>query len=227
MSNKKLPILLILMISLWISTFGSSISSGIADNQARLAWLYEPEGISIQVYAPPQAYPGDVVPLTVKVNATEDLLDVYVILEIFGSKYENCSHWNTTSFKVLWNENLNASEGVTKEYNLEVPSDADPGLVYSYIICKWMTLDLDEYSKYDSFSVTYLENKDFETLRNEYAELQNKYEDLNASYTELKSKHQSEIGSTRNLVYILAATTIVSAITAFILLMRRPKRLWA
>ena len=219
MNNKKLPILLILTISLWISTFGYILDFGIAENQARLAWIYESEGISIQVYAPSQAYAGEVVPLTVEVNATEHLLDVYVLLDIFGSKYGNCSYWNTTSFKVVWDEDLVAGEGMTRKYNLEVPSDADPGLVYGYMICKWKTPSLKDYSEYVSFSVTYLRNKAFE-------ELQNKYEELNASYSELESKHQGELGATRNVMYLFVATTVVSAATAFILLVRRPKRLW-
>jgi len=220
MNNKKLPILLMLTISLWISTLGCIIDSGIAEDQARLAWSYELEGLSVQVYAPSQAYPGDLVPITVKVNATESLLDVYVKLEIFGSKYENCSHWNTTSYKVLWGEDLDAGDGITRKYDLEVPLDADPGLVYGYMICKWMTPDLQEYSEYDSFSVTYLKNQAFE-------ELQSEYEDLNASYNELKSKHQGELNSTRNVMYVFVATTIISSATAFILLMRRPRRIWA
>ena len=217
---------MILTIPLLTLTFGSIVQFAISEPQTRLAWSYESEDILVEVYAPSQAYPGDVVPISVKVNATADLLDVYVILEIFGSKYENCSYWNTTSFSVLWNEDLDAGEGITEKYDLEVPADADPGLVYGHMVWKWMTLDLQEYSKYDSFSVTYLKNKDFEELQNEHAELQSTYEELNASYTELKSKHQSEIGGTRNLMYLFVATTIVSAATVVVILIRRPKRLW-
>jgi len=226
MNKKKFTTLLVLTIPLFTLTFTSIVQFAISEPQARLAWSYESEDIVVEVYAPSQAYPGDVVPISVKVNATADLLDVYVILEIFGSKYENCSYWNTTSFSVLWNEDLDAGEGITEKYDLEVSADADPGLVYGHMVCKWMTLDLQDHSKYDSFSVTYLKNKDFEELQNEHAELQNTYEEMNASYTELKSKHQSEIGGTRNLMYIFVATTAVSAATVFIILMRRPKRLW-
>jgi len=224
MNNKKI-ITLMLTIPLLTLTFISIVQFTIAEPQARLAWSHESEGFSVEVYAPSQAYPGNVVPINVKVNATADLLDVYVILEIFGSKYENCTHWNATSFNVLWNEDLYTGEGKTEKYDLEVPLDADPGIVYGYIICKWMTLDLQDHSKYDSFSLTYLKNKDFEELQNEYGELQGKYEELNESYIKLKSKHD-EIGSTRNLMYIFIVTTIVSAATAFILLISRPKRPW-
>jgi len=225
MNNKKITTLM-LTISLLTLAFSSIVQFAISEPQARLAWSYESEGFSVEVYAPSQAYPGDVVPINVTVNATADLLDVYVILENFGSQHENCSYWNTT-FNVLWSEDLHAGEDLTEKYDLEVPSNADPGLVYCHIICKWKTLDLQDHSKYDSFSVTYLKNRNFQELQNEYAELHDKYEDLNASYTELKSKHEGEIGSTRNLMYIFVVTTIVSAATVFVLLLRRPKRIWA
>ena len=226
MNNKKFTTLLILTVPLLTLIFSSITQFAASEPQARLAWSYESEDIIVEVYAPSQAYPGDVVPISVKVNATADLLDVYVILEIFGSKYENCSPWNTTSFEVLYSARLDSGEGVDEKYDLEVPEDADPGLVYGYMVCKWMTLDLQEHSKYDSFSITYLKNKDFEELQNEHAELQNTYEEMNASYTELKSKHQSEIGGTRNLMYLFVATTVVSAATVVVILIRRPKRLW-
>jgi hypothetical protein len=226
MNDKKIITLLMLTIPLLTLTFSSIVQLALSEPQAQPAWNYESEGFSVKVYAPSQAYPGDVVPINVTVNATADLLDVYVILEIFGSKYENCSHWNTTSFNVLWNEGLGAGEGITKQCDLEVPSNADPGLIYSYIICKWMTLDLQDHSKYDSFSVTYLKNKNFEELQNEHAELQNKYNELNTKYNELESKHEGEIGSTRNLMYIFVATTIVAAVTVIVLLIRRPNKPW-
>lgn len=215
------------LLTLAIATLASSsiVEFAVSEPQARLIWTYETEDILIEVYAPSQAYPGDVVPISVEVDATADLLDVYVILEVFGSKHENCSHWNTTSFDVLWSEDLGLGEEITEKRDLEVPSDADPGLVYGSIVCKWMTLDLQGHLEYDSFSVTYLKNKTFEELQNEHAELQDTYTGLNASYTELNSKHRSEIGDARNLLYLFVATTVISSATVFILLTRKP-RLW-
>ena len=226
MNNKKVTTLLILTIPLLTLTFGSVVQFAVSEPTALLAWSYESEGILVEVYAPSQAYPGDVVPISVKVNATAELRDVYVILWIFGSKYGNCTNWNSTSLEILYGAGLDSGEGVDERYDLEVPLDSDPGLVYGHMVCKWMSLDLQDHSKYDSLSITYLKNKAFEELQNKHEELQNKYQEINASYTDLKSKNQSEIGGTRNLMYLFVATTIVSAATVLILLLRRPKRLW-
>ena len=214
------------MIFVSVFVFSFTICAAASESQARLAWSHVTEDILVEVHAPTQAYPGDAVPLSVRVNATADLRDVYVILWISGSRYENCTDWNATYFEVLYGARLDSGEAVYNEYDLEIPSDADPGLVYGHVVCKWMTLDLQDHSKYDSFSVTYLRNKVFEELESEHAEFENTYEELNASYIELKTKHEGEIGGTRNLMYLFVATTAFSAATAFVLLFRRPKRPW-
>lgn len=208
------------------SFFSYTIYVATSEPQARLAWSHVTEDILVEVHAPTQAYPSDAVPMSVRVNATADLRDVYVILWISGSRYENCTNWNATCFEVLYGASLNSGESIYKEHDLEIPSDADPGLVYGHVACKWMTLDLQDYSKYDSFSVTYLGNKVFEELEIEHAEFENMYQELNASYIELKTKHEGEIGGTRNLMYLFVATTAFSAATAFVLLFRRPNKPW-
>jgi len=63
--------------------------------------------------------------------------------------------------------------------------------------------------------------------------LQTEYEQLNATYqsmlqnqTNLESNLQGEVDSTRNLMYIFVATTVVASVTVLVLLMRKPKKIW-
>jgi len=44
--------------------------------------------------------------------------------------------------------------------------------------------------------------------------------------TELKSGINEDADSTRNLMYVFIATTVVASITVFVLLMRKPKKVW-
>ena len=52
------------------------------------------------------------------------------------------------------------------------------------------------------------------------------YQDLLQDYIDLESKFQEDVDSTRNLMYVFIATTVVAAITVGVLLMRKPKKIW-
>jgi hypothetical protein len=67
---------------------------------------------------------------------------------------------------------------------------------------------------------------DLEQLQTEYQELNATHQSLLQDYTELKSGFNEELDSTRNLMYILVATTVVASITVIVLLMRKPKKIW-
>ena len=215
--NLKIPV-----ISLLLLTFLLSLAFGfVVKAETQLVWSSpdEWEGIDVEIYAPYQAYPGDNITIRVKVGATKNLNDTYVTVRIYGSKSEGYDNWTTYAY-VLSGEDLPVGAVVDQNFTLNVPSDVSPGSIYGHIYCLWtiVTPLPKGHSQEDSFEVTYLKNKAFE-------EFQAEFEELNASYHELKN-YKNELGATRNLMYIFVATTIVSAATAFILLMRWPKRLW-
>jgi hypothetical protein len=224
LNRKKLTTLLTLVIPLVLSF--SSINALTFADEARSAWSFSSDDLVINVEAPSQSYPGEVVPIRVNVTAKTSLRDVYVILWIYGSRYGNGSYWTieeneqVPSIHVLEDAALVPGADISEEYDLAVPAYVDPGVLYVRVVCKWKTLDLEDYSRHDAFSLTYLKNEQFEELLGQYAE-------LNASYTELQAVHQSEIGGTRNLMYLFVATTIFAAATVFILLFRRPQNLWS
>jgi len=210
------------VIWLLLSTFVLSLAFGfVAKADTQLVWSSpdEWEGIDVEIYAPYQAYPGDNITMRVRVGATENLNDTYVTVKIYGSKSEGYGNW-TTYVHVLSGEDLLVGAVIDQNFTLNVPSDVSSGSIYGHIYCLWNIVSPVPrgHSQEDSFEVTYLKNKAFE-------ELQAQFEELNASYYELKN-YKNELGATRNLMYIFVATTIVSAVTAFILLIRGPKRLW-
>jgi len=223
--NLKKPV-----ISLLLSTFLLSLAFGfVAKAETQLVWSSpdEWEGIDVEIYAPFQAYPGDNITMRVKVGVTTNLNDTYVTVRIHGSKSEGNNSW-TTYVYVLSGEDLPLGAVLDQNFTLNIPSDVSPGSLYGHIYCLWNIVSPvpKGHSEEDSFDVTYLKNREFEQLQAAYDELNATYNSLLANYTKLKN-YKNELGSTRNLMYIFVATTVVSAATAFILLMRRPKRLWA
>jgi hypothetical protein len=76
------------------------------------------------------------------------------------------------------------------------------------------------------FALTYIKNIALEQLQAEYDELNATHQTILQEYTELKSGIKEEVDSTRNLMYVFIATTVVASITVVVLLMRKPKKVW-
>lgn len=226
-----------LLISTLLSTFLLSLVFSFvakADTQ-KPAWRCEGEGIKVNVYTPHQAYPNDTITITVIVEATKDLKDIYVAALIAGSKSEGYGNWTTFVTFVNYTD-LPSGNSTAKSQSLKIPPDVDPGLIHSYIRCRWTVSQQpfpEDYIKDGSFSVTYLRNRPFEEVQLAYSELNagystlnSSYNSLNASYNELESKHLGELGNTTNLMYVFVVTTVVSAASAVFFLIRRPKKSW-
>lgn len=225
-----------LIIPILLSTFLLSLAFiFVAKAENQLAWSFDREGISVKVYTPPQAYPNDTITITVLVEATKDLKNVYVAALIFGSKSKGYGNWSTFATFVNYTD-LSPGNSTAESYSLKIPSEVNPGLIYSYIHCRWTVyqqLFPEDHTKDGSFSVTYLKNKPFEELEVAYRELNASYNLLNASYNSLnnsymnlESKYLGELGSTKNMMYVFIVTTVVSAASAVFFVIRRPKKWW-
>jgi len=79
---------------------------------------------------------------------------------------------------------------------------------------------------FSGFALTYIRNIDLEQLQSKYEELNVTHHSLLQNYTELESGSNDELDSTRNLMYIFVATTVVASITVIVMLMRKPKKIW-
>jgi len=224
MYRKKIIILVVSMFTLSLAFVFTAIA------EAQSVWSFTWEGIDIEIYAPSQAYPGDNITLRAIVKSKEDLQDVYVTIAIHGSISEGYEKW-TTYVEVL--EDVDFPVGETNDlqnFTVSIPSNVSSGLIYGHIYCTWKVYRVPVWkdrSCEDSFEVTYLKNRKFEQLQETYNELNETYNSLLVNYTELESKYKGELGTTRNLIYVFVATTVVSGATALVLLMRRPKRIWS
>ena len=263
--NKKeiiIPLLILFLLPL------ASIS--VAKAETRLVWSFDWEGMDVEVYAPYQAYPGDTITIRVRVEAKEDLQDVYVRVWLYGSKFQGYGIWSTNILVLYY---VDLSTGVVRDqnFNVDVSSDVSPGLIYSHTYCTWKVYRIlwwEDRSLDNSFRVTYLKNKayeelqvaysdllddyntliatydnllddydsvcsdydtleaDYDSMESSYNNLETSYNSLNSTCNELESKHDTltaDLGTTRNLSYILIITTIVFIATTVFFAIRKPR----
>ena len=219
MNNKKVVVLGLLMLLLTL-TYGAVVRA--TSEERRPVYEIDFLGLKVSIVAPYLADLGENITVTVNVTAEAPSgIDVeYIHISIHGLRNETEEiappladiYINTVPYQY--------------DHIIPIPNDTAPGLLYGVI--EWGEWDMQfpgggmkvtiENPPPAGFVVTYVKNVELE-------ELQAAYDELLANYTELQN-YQSELGSTRNLMYIFVATTVVSAATAFILLVRRPKRPW-
>jgi len=176
--------------------------------EARLVWTFYWEGIDVQIYAPHQAYPNDTVTIRIRVEARESLQNVTIQFKVYGTKSEGYILWYN-SFYAL--RNVDLAFGVVEDqyFDMNIPEDVDPGLIYSETSCSWMVqreLSWQDQSREGAFRVTYLRNKPYEDLQvaynqllADYNSLLNSYNTLQANYNQLLADYDSLQTSHNNL----------------------------
>jgi hypothetical protein len=102
--------------------------------------LAEWKGLTVEIYAPRQAYPNDIITIRIKVEArTEELRGVNVSLKIYGSMHAGDSLWSR-SLDALTNENFYLGRVEDQYFNVSVPERVDPGLLHALVTCSWKVL---------------------------------------------------------------------------------------
>jgi len=186
MRSKKILILLSIACLL---LFASS-STAMAEETRRVLSFTE-EGLRVRVYAPYQAHPGGTIEVRVTAEALEDLDDIYLTIDIFGSKSkegkEGYDSWED-DISVLRAVDWEEGDDKDKKYDVEIPEDSDPGLVYGHVTAEWTTAN-DTYTYAESFTITYVLNKDYEDLQEDYKDLSSKYNKLKTDYDNLSSTY--------------------------------------
>jgi hypothetical protein len=186
-------------------------------------------GLTIDITAPIQAYPGENINITVTTEAVTQIDVDYIYIWIYGLV-------NATTEVTLSNITHIEDSSLTFQevtYNITIPDNLSPGLTYGVISCKWEFMGSPQKIPSSGFALTYVKNLALEQLQAEYDELNathhsmlQNYTEMESTYTELKSGLKEEVDSTRNLMYIFIATTVVASITVVVLLMRKPKKVW-
>jgi hypothetical protein len=181
-------------------------------------------GLKIAITGPVQARPGNNITVTVKTSAS-DVQQIhinYITLQLYGVV-------NVTEKVPLTEiDHLNDVPLSVHEihYNITIPGDIAPGLIYGEVSCNWKALGVSFEILDSGFVLTYIEDLALEQLQAEYDELWDTHEDILEEYNQLKSETSGDSDSTRNLMWVFVATTIVASITVVVLLMRKPKKVW-
>jgi hypothetical protein len=178
-------------------------------------------GLTIDISAPIQAYPGENISITVTTEAVTQIDIDYIYISIYGLV-------NATTEVTLTNITHIEGSSLTfheTQYDIAIPENLSPGLTYGVISCEWDFMGCPEKIPSSGFALTYIKNLALEQLQAEYDELNATYQSVVQENAELKSG-SNELDSTRNLMYIFIATTVVASITVVVLLLRKPKKVW-
>jgi hypothetical protein len=211
-----LVIVCVFLFTLAFSGIGSS-----APEDMHNVYSLEYGGLEVEVWAPYQARPGDTIDVTVSTKAADHIYVKYLNVDFYG--VENASTEVTLAeITHLENSSLTSHEA---EYEITIPDQISTGLTYGEISCEWELMGAPAKIPRSGFVLTYIENTEFEELQRDYDELNATYHSTLEDYTQL-SKDKGEVDSTRNLMYIFVATTIVATITVGVLLVRKPKKVW-
>ena len=171
----------------------SFIVPSINATETRLVWTFFWEGINVEIYAPYQAYPNQTMTIRVIVEAREDLQNVTIRFRIYGSKSEGYLSW-FNSFYAFYNVDLASGIVEDQYFNVSIPEDVDPGLIYSQTSCSWKVWRESSWQSQSNdgvFRVTYLRNNPYEKLQVAYNQLVTNYNSLLSSYNQLLADHSA------------------------------------
>ena len=208
-----------------------------SETEERQVYSFTQGGLLIEIESPIQAWPGDRINITIRVNASAEIYVNFINANI-SCLTENLTE---TSIKYIdFLENFDFSSGQTYEqhYEVVVPVDALPGLIYGELLYSWYIKGtiLTNVDNVHGFQVTFIQNKAYEDLRQAYDslnsfrdDLQTNYTSLEANHTDLQQKYQQlegqQIGENNStgLMYIFIITTGIFVVTTILLIVRRPK----
>jgi len=181
-------------------------------------------GLLIDIVAPVQSSPGNNITITITAEAASGVeVDVdYLDVQIYGIKNAKDE---TSLAEITHIENMPLTFHEAN-YQISIPNDISPGLIYGIISSEWDFMGTHQRITPSGFALTYIQNVELEELRAEFNQLNATYYDSLCNQTALESDLEVELGSTRNLMYIFVATTVVASITVIVLLMRKPKKVW-
>jgi len=215
--------LCVMALCTFLLTLAFSGVGNAAPEETPSVYYLEYGGLKIDIRAPDQAYPGENITVTVKTEAVVPQIYVkYINVDLYGV-VNATTEVILDQISHLKNSSLSSHE---VQYNIKIPDNISPGLTYGEVSCEWEALGASFEILSSGFVLTYIENVALEQLQAEYDELNATHQAVVQENTELKSGLNEDVDSTRNLMYVFIATTVVASITVFVLLMRKPKKVW-
>jgi hypothetical protein len=180
-------------------------------------------GLEIDIWAPYQAYPGDTISVTISTKAAvqQSIYVKYINVDFYGV-VNATTEATLAEITHLENSSLTSHE---VEYNITIPNHISTGLTFGEISCEWELMGAPAKIPRSGFALTYIKDTSIEELQADYEELNATYQSTLEDYTQLE-KSKGEVDSTRNLMYVFVATTVIASITVGVLLIRKPKKVW-
>jgi len=215
--------LCVMALCTFLLTLAFSEVGNAAPEETPSVYYLEYGGLKIDIRAPDQAYPGENITVTVKTEAVVPQIYVkYINVDLYGV-VNATTEVILDQISHLKNSSLSSHE---VQYNIKIPDNISPGLTYGEVSCEWEALGASFEILSSGFVLAYVKNVALEQLQAEYDELNATHQSILQENTELKSGINEDADSTRNLMYVFIATTVVASITVFVLLMRKPKKVW-
>ena len=224
--NLKKSIIPLFLLLVFVPTVTSGAVGQSTQEETRTAYYHGEEqgGLIVDVEAPYQAYPGEKMNLTVRIKACTEICVLYMHLNISGLMNEkNYTLLRSITISDLEDVDLAFDEPRQYPYEVLIPAEISPGLTYGSISYEWTCWGMPVNVPPTGFPVTNVRNREYEELRDDYQVLNSTYWSLQENYTNLESQYSGELGSTRNMMYVLIVTTVVSVASIFILI-RRPRQ---
>ena len=218
----KLKKMFAMVLSVFLITLTFSGTAMSQTEQTKNVYTLEYGGLIIDIVAPVQSSPGENITITITTEALAQVNVEYLDVLIYGI-VDAQTEVSLAEITHLEDSALTFHE---ENYRITIPSDISPGLIYGIISCEWDLMGSPQRILPSGFALTYIQNIELEQLQTQYRELNATYYDSLQNYTALESDISLELDSTRNLMYIFVATTVVASITVIVLLMRKPKKIW-
>lgn len=214
-----------IVLCIFLATFAFMGVSRAAPEETKNVYYLEYGGLKIDIKAPVKTYIGDSIVLAINTESVvPEIYIKYITIDLYG-RVDATTEISLDHITHLTDSFLSSS--YEAQYDVKIPENISPGLTYGIINCEWEFMDSSQKIPKSGFVLTYIQGFDLEQLQTEYNKLNATYQSLVQNYTELKSNLEGEIGSTRNLMYVFIATTVVGSITVVVLLMRKPKAVWS
>ncbi|UCE96942.1 MAG: hypothetical protein JSV51_05005 [Candidatus Bathyarchaeota archaeon] len=236
MSIKRLvtlpPIVILVLCNIGLS----QVTYDLIDGKFQ-CYSLEESGLSVEIEITAFVWPGENTSVTMKATALQANIHIRGIrfnisrLEEYGNKTL------LKSTKFLTDMHLTLGEFRETSYDVLIPENSLPGWLYGEVECSW-SIEGDKLilTKSDAFPATYIQNKPYENLRQEYEALNSFLNGLQANhtllennYTELHEKYEQLTGdkiaqnNATGLMYLFLVTTGIFVMTTILLLARRPK----
>jgi hypothetical protein len=230
MSMKRSAPWLMIILIIGTLSLGGIVHSDAGESQTCYSLDYG--GLLLEVKAADLAWPGDKINITVRVEASAKIHVNFIRANVSSLKggREEAPLLATVTFL----ENGDLDPGMVSEisYEVTIPEDALPGLIYGMVWYDWYirgTTPATFQMFPQAFPATFIENKSYIELKEDYDALNSSYARLQANYTDLEEKYQQLASdqmaqdSATGLMYLFVATTAIFVVTTILLLTRRPK----